>query len=100
MKEPNKEQLLDDLYFFCLKLKLKRRFYGGGTTTDKEHQKERCDLNIKLPDCYFNENYETPSNLQRFITIVKKEVTELLKKYNYQQKKKSSNLSICQKITI
>ena len=34
-KEPNKEQLLDDLYFFCRKLKLKEYFYGGDTTTDK-----------------------------------------------------------------
>ena len=42
-------------------------------------------LNTKLPNCYFNPNHETPLNLQRYISIVKKEVTELLKKPNYQQ---------------
>ena len=71
-KEPNKEQLLDDLYFFCRKLKLKEYCHGGDSTTDKIQQKERCDLNIKLPNCYFNPNHETPLNLQRYISIVKK----------------------------
>ena len=32
-KVPNKEQLLDDLYFFCRKLKLKEYFHGGDSTT-------------------------------------------------------------------
>ena len=40
-KETNKEQLLDDLYFFGSKLKLEEYFYGGSTTTDKIQQKER-----------------------------------------------------------
>ena len=43
-KEPNKEQLLDDSYFFCRKLKLKEYFHGGDSTTDKIQQEERCDL--------------------------------------------------------
>ena len=42
-KEPNKEQLLHNLYFFCQKLKLN----GGGTTSDKIQQEERCDLQTK-----------------------------------------------------
>ena len=72
-KEHDKEQLLDDLYFFCRKLK--EYFYGGDTTTDKIQHEERCDLNTKLPNRYFNPNYETLLNLQRYISIVKKEVT-------------------------
>ena len=84
-KEPNKEQLLDDLYFFCQKLKLKEYFYGGDNITDKIQQEERCDLNTKLPNRYFNPNHETPLNLQRYISVVKKEVTELLKNPNYQE---------------
>ena len=48
-------------------------------------QEERCSLNTKLPNCYFNPNHETPLNLQIYISIVKKEITELLKKPNYQQ---------------
>ena len=72
-KEPNKEQLLDDLYFFCRKLNLKEYFHGGDTTTDKIQQEERCDLNAKLPNGYFSPNHETPLNLQRYIAISKKQ---------------------------
>ena len=43
-KEPNKEQFLDDLYFFCRKLKLKEYFYGGYSITDKMQHEERCNL--------------------------------------------------------
>ena len=48
-------------------------------------KEERCDLNTRLPNCCFTPNHETPWNLQRYISVVKKEVTELLKKPNYQQ---------------
>ena len=90
-KEPNKEQLLDDLYFFCRKLKLKEYFHGADSNTDKIQQEERCDLNTKVPNCYFNPNHETPLNSQRYISIVKKEITELLKKPNYQQSNLTSD---------
>ena len=43
-KQPNKEQLLDDLYFFCRKLKLKEYFYGRYSSTDKMQHEERCNL--------------------------------------------------------
>ena len=82
--------------FFCRKLKLKEYFYGGDITTDKIQQKERCDLNTELPNRYCNPNHETPLNLQRYTTIVKKEVTELLKKPNYQQ----SNLTSDEKLKL
>ena len=84
-KERNKEQFLDDLYFFCQKLKLKEYCYSDDSTTDKMKQEERCDLNTKLPNRYFNPNHEIPLNLQRYISLIKKEITELLKKPNYQQ---------------
>ena len=84
-KEPNKEQLLDDLHFFCRKLKLKEYFHGGDSTIDKIQQEERCDLSTKLPNRYFNPNHETPLNLQKYISIVKKEVTEVIEKPNYKQ---------------
>ena len=82
---------MDDLYFFCRKLKLKEYFHGGDTTTDKIQQEERCDLNTKLPNGYFSLNHETPLNLQRYIAIVKKAVTELLKTSNYQQSNLTSD---------
>ena len=58
-EERNKEQLLGDLYFFCRKLKLREYFYGGDSTIDKMQQEERCDLNAKLSNRYFNLNNET-----------------------------------------
>ena len=51
---------------------------------DKIQQKERCDLNTKLPNRYFNPNHKH-KDLQRCISIIKKEATELLKKPNYQK---------------
>ena len=90
-RKPNQEQLLDDLYFFCQKLKLKQYFYGGDNITDIIEQEERCDLNIKLPNRYFNPNHETTLNLQRYISVVKKEVTELLKNPNYQEQNLTSD---------
>ena len=76
---------MDDLYFFCRKLELKENFYGSDNITDKRLQEERCDLNTKLPNRYFNPNHETPLNLQKYISVVKKEVTELLKNPDYQE---------------
>ena len=87
---------MDNLYFFCQKLKLKEYFYGGGTTTDKIQQEERCDLNTKLPNRYLNSNHETPLNLQRYISTVQKEVTEPLRKPNSQQ----SNLTSEEKLKL
>ena len=81
---------MDDLYFFCWKLNPKEYLYGGDSITDKIQQEERCGLKTKLPNPYFNPNYETSLNLQRYISVVKKEVTELLKKPNYQR----SNLTL------
>ena len=57
---------------------------------------ERCNLNTKLPNRSFNSNHETPLNLQRCISIVKKDFTELLKKPNYQQ----SNLTLDEKLKL
>ena len=50
----------------------------------------------QLSNRYFNPNHETPLNLQGYISIVKKEVTELLKKPNYQQ----SNLTSDEKLKL
>ena len=85
MKETNKQQILDDLYFFCQMLKLKDHFYGGDSISGKIQPEKRCNLNTKLPNCYFNRNHETPLNLHRYISIVKIEVTKLRKKPNNQQ---------------
>ena len=41
-KEPNKEQLLDDLYFFCRKLKLKEHFMAATPPLTK--YRKRKDL--------------------------------------------------------
>ena len=75
---------MDGLYFFCRNLKLKEYFYGCNSITDKIQQEERYDLNTKFPNLYFNPNHETPVSLQKYFSVVKKDVTELLKKPNYQ----------------
>ena len=41
----------------------------------------------------FHPNHETPLNLQRYISVVKKEVTELLKNPNYQESNLTSDKS-------
>ena len=71
--------------FVSESVKIVHFFSIGNDITDKIQQEERCDLNTKLPNRYFNPNHETPLNLQRYISVVKKEVTELLKKPNYQE---------------
>ena len=68
-----------------------KRIFSGDSNTDKIQQEERCYLNTKLPNCCFNPNHETPLNLQRYISIVKKEIIELLKKPNYQQSNLTSD---------
>ena len=50
MKKTIKEQLLDDLYFFCPKLKFKEYFCNEDFTTDKIQQEGSCNLNTKLPN--------------------------------------------------
>ena len=75
-KEPKKKQLLDDTN---RKLKLKEYFYAGDNITNKH--------------CYFNPNHGTPLNLQRYISVVKKEVTELLKKPHYQEQRPTIDIS-------
>ena len=37
------------------------------------------EFNTKLLNRYFNLNHETPLNLQKYISIVNREVTELIK---------------------
>ena len=68
-KETKKGQLLDNLYFFCQKLKLKEYFYGDDTTNNKLQKQEICDANTKLPYHYFSPNHESPLNLQGYIYI-------------------------------
>ena len=80
---------------FLSKVKTKRIFYGGESTTDKIQQEERCDLNTKLQNRYFSPNHEIPLNLKIYNSIVKKEVAKLLKKKpNNQQSNLTSEKSL------
>ena len=74
-KKPNKEKLLEDLHFFCRKFKLKEYLYDADSINDKIQGKKRRDLNTKLPNCFFSLNRK----IQRYISVVQKEVTELIK---------------------
>ena len=83
-KSPNKTKLLDDLYFFCRKLKLKEYFFDHSKTTTSssnssyEHNKERCELKTKIPNPYYNPQKGPSDHLSTYISAVKKDVVELL----------------------
>ena len=75
---PDRLKLLDDLYFFCRKLRLKDFFHkseplsrslnnDGQQTSDGEEEHpnedndERCEMKTKLRNPYFNPSKEPPS---------------------------------------
>ena len=61
VKSPNKIQLLDDLYLFCRKLRLKEFFYDLARPKSKafdENDSERCDVKSTCS----NPNYNTSKN--------------------------------------
>lgn len=67
-----KKQLLENLQSFCHKIQLQKYFYNNDTNATLNQ--------IKLPNCCVNSNHETFLSLQRNLSIVKREVTKLLKK--------------------
>ena len=67
-----KKQLLENLQSFCRKIQLQKYFYNNDTNATLNQ--------IKLPHCCVNSNHETFWSLQRNLSIVKREVTKLLKK--------------------
>ena len=85
-KIPEKTRLLDDLYSFCRKLKLKEYFYNPDkkepVTTDIESN-ERCNLNTSMTNRYYNPWKDPSRVLTTYISAVKKDVSDMINKPNY-----------------
>ena len=98
-KSPDRLKLLDDLYFFCRKLRLKEFFHNPesveGSTNNANGQQspeespeasedgdeeERCEMKSKLGNPYFNPKKDPSHNLTSYLSAVKKDVSDLLKK--------------------
>ena len=111
-KSPDRIKLLDDLYCFCRKLCLKEFFYHpettNGTTSTAEEQievqssstgeqnpagsngredEERCEMKSTLLNPYFNPQKEPSHKLSAYLSAVKKDVSELLKKSAHHKSK-------------
>ena len=111
-KEPNRINLLDDLYFFCRKLRLKEYFYSpesGNTDVEaiNEDDVERCHSGTRKANPYYNPSKATSDPLKTYMSVVKKEVTQLLKRGNTQrsnltneEREALKDLSSNEKITV
>ena len=87
VKTPNTIKLLDDLYFFCRKLKLREFFFDPSGTKSKltdNSDTERCEMITKITNPYYNPPKNPSTALNNYISAVKKDVVELLHKPNRQ----------------
>ena len=86
MKAPNAERLLDDIYFFCRKLKLKEYFHDPSENQIPESDDiagtdtERCEVKTKVSNPYYNPPRNPSDALATYISAIKRDVLDLLKK--------------------
>ena len=90
-KDVNTEELLDDTFAYCRKLRLKHHFGGsptenGGQTLSEEDKKsnvddERCPMKSTYSNPYFNPPTKyTPPNLEKYIAATKTSIVNLISK--------------------
>ena len=82
-KAPNKTQVLDDVYAFTRKLRLKEHFHSENKASDiitDEKDSERCEFNMKTRNPYYNPSKYPSSALSSYISAIKSDVVDLLKK--------------------
>ena len=86
-KTINKESLLDDVYKFQRKLKLKEYFSHSEKKSqdvpdevNSEDEKERSDMSGVLKNPYWNPPKITPKSLNVYISAVKNSIVRLIKK--------------------
>ena len=88
VKAPDAERLLDDIYFFCRKLKLKEHFHDrSGQQSDEsesavETDDERCEVKTKVSNPYYNPSRGPSDALATYISAIKKDVIDLLHRPN------------------
>ena len=76
MKSPNKIKLLDDIYFFLRKLRLKEYFFDPlkeNNDAYNEDDNERCTLNTNQPNPYYNPPKDPSNDVNTYISIIKEE---------------------------
>ena len=79
-KSLDTDQLLDDIYFYCRNLRLKEHFFNDDQeeSTDVEQSvEERCPMTSTYRNRYFNPSMNSSPNLEKFISNVKSEITDL-----------------------
>ena len=85
-KNINKESLLDDVYKFQRKLKLREYFSNSEKSPSEENsndQEERSDMSGKLKNPYWNPPKITPKSLNVYISALKNSITRLIKKADH-----------------
>ena len=88
----NHEELLDDLFSFCRKQRLKHIFHNTESTVNNKNttQEERCELKLSSKNSYFNPKAYICPNLESYLSCIKTDITNLLN----QPQKTKPNLSI------
>ena len=87
VKLPDKMRVLDDLYRFCRKLKLKEYFYNPdlkkvADETDKNPD-EKCDIHMNTSNRYFHPPRDPSNALATYISAIKHDVTDMINKPNH-----------------
>ena len=88
-ESPNKLRLLDDLYFFCRKLRLKEFFYNPAQEVipDEEDDSlltddERCPLKKNVSNPYYNPPKDPSFNLNTYLSKVRECISRLIQTPN------------------
>jgi hypothetical protein len=83
LKSPDKPRLLDDLYRFCRKLKLKEHFYdpkSTKSTPEDVEPSEQCEINMKVSNKYYNPSKDPSDALKTYISAVKNDIAGMMNK--------------------
>ncbi len=85
IKLPDKMRVLDDLYRFCRKLKLKEYFFNPNKddVPRDDISDEQCEINMSVSNRFYNPPQDPSDVLTTYISAVKKDVTETMNKPNY-----------------
>ena len=104
-KMPNKENVLNDVYAFCRKAKLRDFFHSDEDEEEKpdeskkpswEDENERCKLDTKISNKYYHPEKEHPVNLNVYLAAVKDDVCKMMETPKYVR----SNISNDERIAL
>jgi len=97
-KDLNQEELLDDLFSFCRKQRLKHHFHNNETSINNKNdlQEERCELKSVTKNPYFNPPTDTCPKLESYLSCIKTDITNLLN----QPQKTKTNLTVEERLAL